>query len=399
MSAESVTPHERVRLWYRPMRSRDPREPHRAATPLELLFDLCFVVAVGRAAAELHHAISENHIGDGVLSFVLVFFAIWWAWLNFAWFASAFDTDDVPYRLATMVQIGGGLVLAAGVPNAFEGDFTVIVIGYVVMRLALVGQWLRAAAANPDIRPTALRFALGITVVQAGWIARLALPEGGLLASFAVLAVAEMLVPIWAERASSGTRWHPHHIAERYGLFTIIVLGEAVFSGTGAIQEGIETGEHTGALVSLAAAGLVIMFSMWWLYFERPGQQRLTSFRGAFLWGYGHLFIFGSAAAVGVGIEVAVDYDTHVAHISSVPAAMATTVPLAIFLLSVWLLHIGPRNECRPIAIGFPVAVVLVLAASFGPAPVHVAAGIVAALVATVVIATHGEREPSHQGG
>ncbi|HET6290560.1 MAG TPA: low temperature requirement protein A [Amycolatopsis sp.] len=86
------------------MTMRDSGEGPRVATPLELLFDLCFVVAVAQAAAGLHHAIAENHIGHGVLSFGMVFFAIWWGWLNFSWFASSFDTDDVPYRLVTLVR-------------------------------------------------------------------------------------------------------------------------------------------------------------------------------------------------------------------------------------------------------------------------------------------------------
>jgi hypothetical protein len=109
-------------------------------------------------------------------------------------------------------------------------------------------------------------------------------------------------------------------------------------------------------------------------------------------WGYGHYLIFASAAAVGAGLEVAVGYDTHTLHdVGPVAAAMATTVPVAIFLLSVWLLHIGPTNECRPIAIGFPVTAVLVVAASYTPAPIHVTAVLAAALVALTVVATHGE--------
>ena len=97
------------------MTARDPHEPHRASTPLELLFDLCFVVAVAQASGRLHHGIVEGHAGRAVLGYVVVFFAIWWAWMNFTWFASAYDTDDVPYRLLVLVQIAGVLVLAAGV--------------------------------------------------------------------------------------------------------------------------------------------------------------------------------------------------------------------------------------------------------------------------------------------
>lgn len=96
------------------MRSRDPQEHPRAATPLELLYDLCFVVAEGRPV-------------QGVIGYLLVFFAIWWAWMGFTWFASAFDTDDPLYRLKVLLQMTGVLVLAAGVPRAFnDTDFSLI---------------------------------------------------------------------------------------------------------------------------------------------------------------------------------------------------------------------------------------------------------------------------------
>jgi low temperature requirement protein LtrA len=396
MTQESL-PGNRIRVWHRPMRPRDNAERHRVATPLELLFDLCFVVAVGQAASNLHHQLAEGHVGHGVAGFALVFFAVWWGWLNFSWFASAFDTDDVPYRLATLVQIAGGLTVAAGVGKAFDGDFRVMVIGYVLMRLAMVTQWLRAARSVPECRSTALRYAAGITICQILWIAWLALSGPAEYVVFGVLAVCELAVPLVAERRS-GTPWHPHHIAERYGLFTLIVLGETVLSATTAVQESVTEGKHIGELVGLAAAGLVLVFAMWWLYFDQPGHARLvrrSSQLTTMSWGYGHYLIFASAAAVGAGLELAVDFDTHHTELSGTVTALFVTVPVALFLLSVWLLHIGPTNECRPIAIGFPVAAVLVLAASFGPAPIHVTAVLAAALVAVTVIATHGEPRPA----
>ena len=102
------------------MEGRDPDEPHRAATPLELFFDLCFVVAVAQAAVALHHELADGHLIEGTVAYLMVFFAIWWAWMGFTWFASAYDTDDVLYRLLTFFQIAGVLVIAAGVPRAFE---------------------------------------------------------------------------------------------------------------------------------------------------------------------------------------------------------------------------------------------------------------------------------------
>ncbi|WIV57134.1 low temperature requirement protein A [Amycolatopsis nalaikhensis] len=393
MTEQPSRPLTGIRVWYRPMHPRDSGEHHRVATPLELLFDLCFVVAVGQAAAQLHHALAEGHAAHGVVSFAMVFFAIWWGWLNFSWFASAFDTDDVPYRLATLLQIAGGLTVAAAVSSAFEGDFRLMVAGYVLMRLAMVLQWLRAARSDPSCRPAAFRYAAGITGVQVLWVAYLWVPLGAQLPVFVVLAILEMAVPIWAE-SHRGTSWHPHHIAERYGLFTLIVLGEVILSATNAVKEGNAEPGHLGALISLAAAGLVLVFSMWWLYFDRPGHTRLVRRPTMFTsmsWGYGHYFIFASAAAVGAGLEVAVAYDTGTLHLGGVAAAFPTTVPVAVFLISVWLLHIGPTNECRPIAIGFPVTAVLVLAASFTPAPIHIAALLTAALVAVSVVATHGQ--------
>ena len=103
------------RRWLTPMRARSTLEPHRTSTPLEAFFDLCFVVAVAAAGVPLHHSIAEHHLLTGFGHFLLVFFAIWWAWMNFTWFASAYDTDDVAYRLTTLVQIAGVLVLAAGI--------------------------------------------------------------------------------------------------------------------------------------------------------------------------------------------------------------------------------------------------------------------------------------------
>jgi low temperature requirement protein LtrA len=106
------------------MKARSPHEHHRAATPLELFFDLVFVVAIAQAASGLHHAIGEAHALQGLVGYLMVFFAIWWAWMNFTWFASAYDCDDVPYRLAVFVQISGALILAAGVPASRSSPAT-----------------------------------------------------------------------------------------------------------------------------------------------------------------------------------------------------------------------------------------------------------------------------------
>ncbi|MFE0764475.1 low temperature requirement protein A [Streptomyces smyrnaeus] len=336
-AADNLT--ERTGPLRRAMRSRDPGEEHRAATPLELLFDLTFVVAVSQAAAQLHHALAEGHVGDGLVGYVAVFFAIWWAWMNFTWFASAYDTDDVPYRLLTLLQMAGVLVLAAGVPDAFQdGDFSVVVVGYVLMRLAMIAQWLRAAAEHPGGRAAALRYAAGIAAVQVGWIARLWAPGVWAPVTFVVLVVAELAVPAWAESLGRRTTWHPGHIAERYGLFTIIVLGEVILASLAAVQSALTDHGLSATVVLIVLGGLLLVFALWWIYFA-GNEAELTSLRTALVWGYSHYIVFAALAALGAGLEVALDAVEHHAHLTEQSAGLSVAVPVVVVLLLLGALH------------------------------------------------------------
>ncbi|KOG16200.1 low temperature requirement protein A [Streptomyces viridochromogenes] len=327
----------------RPLRrltARGRGEAHRAATPLELFFDLCFVVAIAQAGVQLVHAVAEGHAGEGILSYAMVFFAIWWAWMNFTWFASAYDNDDILYRVVTLIQIAGVLVLAAGVSRAFEEhEYLAVLLGYVIMRLALVTQWLRVARSSegPE-RTMALRYAGGVLLCQIGWVGLVVLPEDARPWVFLVMAILEMCVPPYAER-DHPTSWHPRHIAERYGLFTIIVLGETIAAATVAVKAGIDENDALGDLLPIAAGGLLIIFAAWWIYFVVPIHGHLRSNKQAFLWGYGHYVVFAAAAAIGAGLEVAVEQAVGKAHISTLAASAAVTLPTALYLLTVWALH------------------------------------------------------------
>jgi low temperature requirement protein LtrA len=222
------------------MRARSPHEPHRTATPLELLFDLVFVVAIAQAAAAFHHSITERHALEGLVGFLMSFFGIWWAWMNFTWFASAYDCDDVQYRVMVFVQITGALIFAGGVRQLSEThDMNLgTIVGYMVMRLAQVGQWIRAGVSDPNHRRTAFRYAIGVTLCQVAWVGAFLGPPSWAVPAFVIFGAAEMLVPVWAERAGV-TTWHPHHITERYGLLTIIVLGESILAATMAVQSAL----------------------------------------------------------------------------------------------------------------------------------------------------------------
>ncbi|NUL06483.1 low temperature requirement protein A [Streptomyces lunaelactis] len=372
----------------RPLRHMTPRsrdEANRAATPLELFFDLCFVVAVAQAGLQLVHALAEGHPGTGVVGYLYVFFGAWWAWMNFTWFASAYDCDDVPYRIATFVQISGVLVYAAGVPRAFnDNDWTIAVIGYLIMRVALTTQWLRAAFAETGPgRRTALEYAAGLVICQAGWVGLLFVPDGAKRWLFLVMVAAELLIPLVAER-NQQTPWHAHHIVERYGLFTLIVLGETMAASTVAVQSALDENEALGELLPIAAGGLLIVFAAWWIYFAVPAHERLISNRQAIPWGYGHILIFGSAAAIGAGIEVAVEHAVGEAHISAFAANASVTVPAALFLLTVWLLHARHFKHGRAQQLTLPVSALAILACTFAGGWAVLAAGLVAA--ATVAV-------------
>ena len=346
-----------------PMSGRSTEERHRVSSPLELLFDLTFVVAIAQVASQLAHAGEAGHAFDKLGPYLMVFFAIWWAWMNFTWFASAYDTDDVPYRLMTLVQMGGVLVLAAGVPAAFaQSDFTAIIVGYLIMRLALVGQWVRAAVEHAEGRTTAVRYASGVAAVQLLWVVWGFLPPGMRPWLFLLGVVLELSVPLWAERTGM-TSWHPHHIAERYGLFTIIVLGESVSASAIGVQKGLAAHGVSGALVAIAVAGLVLLFALWWLYFLEPAGEGLSSKRGrAFYWGYGHFFVFAALAALGAGLEVAVQAGAEHHGASDTAVEYAVAIPVAVFLLMLYVLHapLVPEVVIRPLKTA--AAIVLVLA-------------------------------------
>lgn len=376
MRAMTASPLHRV------MRARDPQEEHRAATPLELLFDLAFVVAVGFVVEQLAHAVEQGHAGPGTGRFLMVFFAIYWAWVNFTHFGSAYDTDDALYRVLTMVQIGGVLVLAAGVePGFVEGNFTVIVIGYVIMRVAMLCQWLRAAAQDPPGRKTALYFAGSVFVVQVCWVVWLFLPASVSLVLFLVFMVAELSVPPFAESRGGETKWHPGHLAERFSLFIIIVLGEQVVASTNALVEGFKEPGHLGDLIGVAIGGLVLLMAMWWLYFDRfedhphSGRTRVLS------WAYGHYVLLGSIAAVGAGLEVAIKSMTE-----DVPAGPALAIPTAIYLLALWLLFGGLK--AGPVGkFAAPICAVLILVLGFTPIAFWTTAGLLVILVAVKTVA------------
>jgi low temperature requirement protein LtrA len=331
-----------VRHRTRRMLGRDPHEPGRASTPLELLFDLTFVVAFGTAANELAHALAADHIGSGIAAFAFATFGVSWAWINFTWFASAYDTDDWVYRLTTMLQMVGVLIFALGIHPMFTSvtehgetlDNDVIVWGYVVMRVAMLFQWWRAARHDPG-RGTACRtYILSIGVAQVLWCA-LALLDFSVATTFALILVpllVEVAGPAYAELRRGGTPWHAHHIAERYGLMVIITLGEGMIGTMAAINVLAEDGLSVEIAV-FTLAGTALTFGIWWSYFVVPTGEILHVRRNrSFGFGYGAIVLFGTIVAIGAGLHVAAYYLDHHSKLHLTGTVLTVVVPVALFL-------------------------------------------------------------------
>jgi low temperature requirement protein LtrA len=382
----------------RPLSGRDPDEPHRTATPLELLYDLVFVVAFGQAANELAHYVAEGHLRTGVFGFAFATFAIAWAWISYSWFASAYDQDDWVCRLATMVQMVGVIILALGLPEVFASfevgetlDNGVVVAGYIVMRVPMAFQWLRASRHDPQRRSAHLTYFWTIIVAQVGWTALvfLSLPIGTTFLLASGLYAIELAGPVIAERSKGGTPWHAHHIAERYGLLVIITLGEGIIgtvASLSAVVHGPAGWSLDAALVAVAGTGLT--FGTWWMYFTMPSARVLHRHRErAFFWGYWHMVVFAALAAIGAGLHVAAYYLEHHTEIGAVGTVLSVAMPLAVFTLMLYVLWTALVREVDPFHLGLLVGTVavLVLAVLLAQAGVSMAWCLVVLALAPVV--------------
>ena len=177
-------------------------------------------------------------------------------------------------------------------------------------------------------------------------------------------------MPVWAEQ-STPTSWHPHHIAERFGLFTLIVLGESVAAGDhrhpgrGGRRRGGGRPRWTwppAACSSCSRCGGCTSPSPSVPSSSGPGHRSTrAAWRQAFLWGYGHYVVFASAAAVGAGLAVAADQAIGHTDLSARAATACVAVPAALYVLSVWVVHVTAK-PAGPVRVAPPCAAVLVVA-------------------------------------
>jgi low temperature requirement protein LtrA len=338
-----------------------------------------------------------------VIGFAFSMFAICWAWINFSWFASAFDTDDWFYRVTTMVQMIGVVVLALGLPDMFHsivaGDRVhneVMVAGYIVMRLAMLVQWLRAARQAPEYRATCMGYAGTLVITQIGWIILAVAPVSVAVffACGALLGIAEMAGPYLSERfradrpGARSTPWHAHHMAERYGLLAIITLGEGVIGTVATLSAVVHDSGWTldAALVALAGTG--ITFGLWWTYYLTPDAEMLHRHRErSYIWGYGNILVFAGLAGVGAGLHVAAYYLDGEAHIGAVGTVLAVAVPVLVAVLADYALFWVLTRSFDGLHLLLVAGTVVVLGASVATAAAgfHMAWSLLLVMLAPVV--------------
>ncbi|MDE2398903.1 MAG: low temperature requirement protein A [Burkholderiales bacterium] len=384
----------------RPLRGRDADEAGRAATPLETLFDLSFVIGFAFAGQQFAHYLNEGHWRTACVGFGFSMFAIIWAWTNFSWFSSAFDNDDWIFRLATMVQMVGVIVLALGLRRMFASidgargfDNGVMVLGYVVMRVALMAQWLRAARHDARHRSACLVNAATLFVAQIGWVLWVR-ADFGYAWAFALtvpLLLVEMAGPLLAELRFGGIPWHAHHIAERYLLLAIIALGEVVTGSVEVVSGFVGRQGWSADAVALGAVGIALAFGMWWIYGMIPAAAILKRHRrAAFVWAYAQTLLLVAIAATGAGLQVAGHAFEHGAAIGLPATVLTVALPVAVYVFTVyalysWLTH--SRDRFHLLLLGATAAVLgAVLALAWSGAPLGLCLGLLVAVPAITIV-------------
>ncbi|MEU4474844.1 low temperature requirement protein A [Micromonospora sp. NPDC023888] len=285
----------------------------RRASWLELFFDLVFVVAVLRLAQRL--------VGDpsvrGVLVFAGLISVVWWLWFSFSYFADLFDDDQPPSRLAQLTAMLGVLTLAASLPGDAGADASRFAVIYGLLLALLTAMYALVGWLDVEAREFCWWNATGFLVAAGLWCGSLLVsaPMRYWVWSAALVVNATIAGPLayaLVRRAPTQTS----HMPERFGLFTIVVLGEAVLS----VANGIDATGWRGVSVAIGIGGFVIASGVWWVYFvatfdSEAGNRALRGGRQAvvrsYLYAYGHLLVYAAIVTAGVAVELAAEEAAH----------------------------------------------------------------------------------------
>jgi low temperature requirement protein LtrA len=293
------------RAWQRPaLRTDEEFEQHRAVSWLELFFDLVFVVVISRLADHL-----ASHLDvAGVVTFAVQFLAVFWVWNAFTYYAERFESEGLENRLFTFLAIVPVAGLAVFSDEGFGATYVGFALAYLLARVVNQIGWVRAAFHVPVFRPVAARFLGGSVVVIAVILASFATTGGVRVALFTFAVVLEIAIPYFTvAHQSSLPRLSTSKFPERFGLFTMIVLGESVVGVIVGLSELQHRGVLNGLGILAGVFGLAVGFSLWWIYFDFVARRAPKPvFVTALFWVYLHLAVLTAITATGVGVSVAI---------------------------------------------------------------------------------------------
>jgi low temperature requirement protein LtrA len=268
----------------------------RHATWLELFFDLVFVVAV----AELGQNLTHDPTLHGFLLYVGLFIPVIWVWAGFTFYANRFDTDDLTYRLLVLLAMFAVAALATNAPDAIGKGGRGFAISFIFVRLVLLALYARAIRYVPSARRVAsiyfAAFSLGVVI----WLVSLLVPPPGRWWLWAAALVLELGVPFYAWRRVPGAPVDPRHLPERFGLLTIIVLGESVL---GVVLGVANTSWELDSGLA-AAGGFLAAAAVWWIYFDYLDESVVS--RGSMaglVFTYAHFPVIIGIGTLGVGVK------------------------------------------------------------------------------------------------
>jgi low temperature requirement protein LtrA len=351
----------------------------RRATWLELFFDLVFVAAVGQLAT----ALSSHPTFPRFLGFVAVFVPVWWLWMGFTFYANRFDTDDLPYRLLTLLAMFLVAVLATTVESVFHGGSSGFVLAYLGARLILLVLYERARRHVPEARRLSSIFLAAFGTATGFWIVSLALPAPWRYVLWGCALVLELGAPLFAWRQLPQAPIHPRHIPERFGLLTLIVLGESIFGVVLGIRH-VPWGAASGLT---AAAGFVAAAALWWIYFDFLDETTISA-RGIFgglTYTYMHYFVVVGLAAMGAGVKLAVLSAGGEARYDDTSWILCAGLALTMVGLAAIQLVTPPMLLDADVALRLGTAAVAVALIPLGFSPLVVALVLGALLAAQVV--------------
>lgn len=359
----------------------------RHASNLELFFDLVLAVAI----AALGQSLTSNPSGTGFLRFAALFVPVWWAWVGYTFYADRFESDDFLYRLLVLTAMLAIAGVAVNTGDAFVSTSASLRLAasYVAVRLILVVLYVRAYRSEPLARPLCSRYALGFSVGAAVWSASLLVNPPARFWLWAAGLAVELATPLLSSSAITRVPFHASHIPERFGSFTIVVLGETVV----LTATGVGGTLHFTAGV-IAVSGFLMAAAEWWVYFEfvdtSPLRRGLVAGQTYI---YGHLMIFMGITATGAGVLLAIRH----AGRSSLPLGdrAALCGGVAAFLLPLGVIHLVNTRRVRNAAIvsrlGVGSLAVALAAGGFALTPVATTGLLLAALVGQVVLESWGE--------